>query len=170
MKKIYRNQAITILAYQDLLLLESGKRESILIDIFSENDEYESIMDFSSPEYNEVILEYLKTDYTGVNTSFLVARINELFHIGVEIIGIEEELFTCNCCGYKTLKLEGEYEICKVCFWEDDGTDEAGKFSSANGLTLTEARNNFQTLGASAAEYVKFVDQEGIHKYHKGEQ
>ncbi|MDQ0194587.1 rubrerythrin [Paenibacillus wynnii] len=31
--------------------------------------------------------------------------------------------FTCPCCGYKTLDEEppGTYDICKICFWEDDG-------------------------------------------------
>ena len=32
------------------------------------------------------------------------------------------EKFTCPCCGYKTFneKPNGTYEICEVCFWEDD--------------------------------------------------
>lgn len=30
--------------------------------------------------------------------------------------------YTCPCCGYKTLREEppGTYEICSICFWEDD--------------------------------------------------
>lgn len=30
--------------------------------------------------------------------------------------------YTCPCCGYKTLEEEvrGSYEICPICFWEDD--------------------------------------------------
>lgn len=30
--------------------------------------------------------------------------------------------YTCPCCGYKTLdeKPPGTYEICDICFWEDD--------------------------------------------------
>jgi hypothetical protein len=26
----------------------------------------------------------------------------------------------CPCCGYHTLKAKGKYDICPVCFWEDD--------------------------------------------------
>ncbi|MBJ8192719.1 hypothetical protein JDS79_38930, partial [Bacillus cereus] len=31
--------------------------------------------------------------------------------------------YTCPCCGYKTLNDEppGTYDICEICFWEDDG-------------------------------------------------
>lgn len=29
--------------------------------------------------------------------------------------------YTCSCCGYKTLdEPPGNYEICPICFWEDD--------------------------------------------------
>ena len=30
------------------------------------------------------------------------------------------EKYTCPCCGYKTLDDEHEYEICPICYWEDD--------------------------------------------------
>ena len=32
--------------------------------------------------------------------------------------------FTCPCCGYPTLGSRAHYEICKICWWEDDGQDE----------------------------------------------
>ena len=28
--------------------------------------------------------------------------------------------YKCLCCGYRTLDTRGEYDICPVCFWEDD--------------------------------------------------
>ncbi len=30
--------------------------------------------------------------------------------------------YTCPCCGYKTIEEEppGTYEICNICYWEDD--------------------------------------------------
>ena len=32
------------------------------------------------------------------------------------------EKFACPCCGYKTFAEQpnGHYDICEVCFWEDD--------------------------------------------------
>ncbi|MBW4608570.1 MAG: hypothetical protein KME22_15515 [Hassallia sp. WJT32-NPBG1] len=39
----------------------------------------------------------------------------------------EDVAYHCPCCGYKTLSERGGYEICPVCFWEDDGQDEEDK-------------------------------------------
>ena len=43
----------------------------------------------------------------------------------MKIIQSKENLFTCPCCGYKTLneKPPGTYQICNVCWWEDDAVD-----------------------------------------------
>nr|WP_238547347.1 CPCC family cysteine-rich protein [Actinoplanes friuliensis] len=59
----------------------------------------------------------------------------------------------CPCCGYVTLEQRGEYEICPVCFWEDDGQDDHDAHEVRGGpnraLSLTQARANFAAFGAS---------------------
>jgi Cysteine-rich CPCC len=59
----------------------------------------------------------------------------------------------CPCCGYLTLPDRGIYDICPVCFWEEDGQDDPHAdevWGGPNGsLSLTEARNNYRVLGAS---------------------
>ena len=59
--------------------------------------------------------------------------------------------YTCPCCGYKTLDEEPPdmYDICEICFWEDDGyqykhPDEDG----ANYISFREAQQNFEKIGA----------------------
>jgi hypothetical protein len=58
----------------------------------------------------------------------------------------------CPCCGFKTLNGRGQYEICPVCFWEDDGQDEHDCDEVRGGpnrsLSLTAARANFKGFGA----------------------
>lgn len=59
----------------------------------------------------------------------------------------------CPCCGYATLSGRGEYEICNVCWWEDDGQDNHNA-NVVNGgpngkLSLTRARINFIFHGIS---------------------
>lgn len=70
-------------------------------------------------------------------------------------------MFPCPCCGYLTLAEEppGTYEICDVCFWEDDYVqfkDESYR-GGANDMSLEEARRNFKELGAKSREHVKLV-------------
>jgi hypothetical protein len=58
----------------------------------------------------------------------------------------------CPCCGCKTLSERGGFDICPVCFWEDDGQDDHDADVVRGGpnsdLSLTDARANFRTFGA----------------------
>ena len=56
----------------------------------------------------------------------------------------------CPVCDYFTLPNRGQYEICPICFWEDDGLDLDGLdvHSGPNHLTLRQARSNFHQFGA----------------------
>jgi len=68
--------------------------------------------------------------------------------------------FTCPCCGYPTLsESPGSYEICEVCYWEDDGVQllDPAYQGGANGPSLIECQTNFQRLGASEARFVDEV-------------
>jgi len=67
----------------------------------------------------------------------------------------------CPCCFCKTLSERGEFEICAVCFWEDDGQDEYDADVVRGGpngaLSLTQARANYRKIGACDARSVANV-------------
>ena len=69
--------------------------------------------------------------------------------------------YRCPCCSFKTLFGRGEDEICPVCFWEDDGQDEPDADIALGGpngtLSLTQARSNFQRLGAVEERFMANV-------------
>jgi hypothetical protein len=68
--------------------------------------------------------------------------------------------YRCPCCHHRTLDVRGEYDICPVCFWEDEGQDshEADNISGANGsLSLTQARENYLRIGACEAAMLRHV-------------
>jgi hypothetical protein len=56
--------------------------------------------------------------------------------------------FTCPCCGYPTLAGRATFEICSLCWWEDDGQDdedaETVRGGSNHHYSLAEARLNFE--------------------------
>jgi hypothetical protein len=74
---------------------------------------------------------------------------------------MNDGLTQCDCCDYFALSVKGEWEICPVCFWEDDRLGEvieADIKSGANhGLTLRDARANFLLLGACCREMLPHV-------------
>lgn len=53
---------------------------------------------------------------------------------------------SCPVCGYLTLDERDAFEICGICFWEDDGVDdlEDNEYSGPNHMTLKEGRIIFQ--------------------------
>jgi len=67
----------------------------------------------------------------------------------------------CPCCACMTLGERSAYEICPVCFWEDDGQDDQNAdevWGGPNGaLSLTDARANYRTFGASSERRRQFV-------------
>ena len=92
---------------------------------------------------------------------------------GVTMCGMSHEAFSnvvrdaesgphaCPCCGFLTLAERGGYEICDVCFWEDDGQDEHDaeqvRGGPNRGLSLAEARRNYARTGAADPRDLKHV-------------
>ena len=71
----------------------------------------------------------------------------------------ENEKYRCPCCGYKTLDEPppDTFDICEVCFWEDDGVqfDKPDFRGGPNkGVSLNEARANFRKFGAFSEEFI----------------
>jgi hypothetical protein len=69
--------------------------------------------------------------------------------------------YECPCCGYLTLDEEppGTYEICPVCFWEDDPVqfDDPEYVGGANKVSLKQARFNYRLFGAVDKQALKYV-------------
>jgi Cysteine-rich CPCC len=59
----------------------------------------------------------------------------------------------CPSCGYCTLNERGGFEICSICWWEDDGQDNENANDIRGGpnyhLSLTRARINYIAHGIS---------------------
>jgi hypothetical protein len=69
--------------------------------------------------------------------------------------------YACPCCGFLTFEEPppGTYEICPVCYWEDDPVQFADPSyaGGANRVSLAQARQNFLDLGAVSPEFVSNV-------------
>ncbi len=62
--------------------------------------------------------------------------------------------YPCPCCGHRVLgETPGSYEICPVCFWEDDGVQFRWPAMSggANKVSLIEAQRNYQNFAPATS-------------------
>lgn len=70
------------------------------------------------------------------------------------------EKHTCPCCGYKTLNCTHEYDICPICYWEDDylqfeDVDLEG--GANNRILLRQAQQNYMEFGACDKKMLRYV-------------
>lgn len=69
--------------------------------------------------------------------------------------------YPCPCCGYKTLdeKPPGTFQICEVCFWEDDNIqfENLDVIGGANDVSLRQAQENFNKFGACTEDAKNYV-------------
>lgn len=69
--------------------------------------------------------------------------------------------YACPCCGHLTRSEAdvGTFEICSVCFWEDDDVqaNDPTFGGGANEPSLETARRNFSKFGASEERCVDMV-------------
>lgn len=74
--------------------------------------------------------------------------------------------YLCPCCYMPTLDERAGYDICNLCFWEDDGQDsgdaEEVRGGPNHGYSLTEARENF------AEHFTMYRPQDkDKHEFHR---
>lgn len=70
-------------------------------------------------------------------------------------------MFYCPCCGYETLEERGGFDICHICFWEDDPVqaDDLDYETGCNDVSLRQARANYAAMGAVAYRLKQYVRQ-----------
>jgi hypothetical protein len=71
-----------------------------------------------------------------------------------------DESYPCPCCGHLTLSQPpGSYEICPVCFWEDDNVQLRWPTwaGGANKPSLIDAQRNFAAISACEERVLKHV-------------
>ncbi|MBC3917312.1 hypothetical protein H8L32_07485 [Undibacterium sp. CY18W] len=176
-----RDEAIDLLVGRDLARLFQDEREVLLLDWWSidaGDPEYEGLPDVlkmmiagtDEPDdpknaiYDPLLKIALKHSYAGVANSYLKNQII-LLGLNCAIEGDVEVLVACPCCRYRSLRVSDAYEICRVCFWEDDGTTEFDRLSGPNNMSLRDAQQNFQNIGAVTEDALRYVLSDGRDRY-----
>ena len=85
----------------------------------------------------------------------------DLIHLCIDFSLMKRKKFKCPCCDYYTLNipLGNTFQLCEVCYWEDDGIQLADKdyTGGANRVSLNQARKNYAQYGASELRFIELV-------------
>lgn len=123
--------------------------------------------DASPQKYDPLIRVAVMKESFGVRNSWLQTRLREVGET-VEIVGEPETMVECRCCGSLSLHERGAYEICPVCFWEDDGLQDLDRVSGPNHMTLREGKENFKRIGACSEDSLRHIAPDARAKYVHG--
>lgn len=132
----------------DCMLHEAWNLESVDASVREEFEERALRFPPSDRRYDPVLLVWLRARYAPVTSAHIAERLGLAPR---DIIGSPARLEPCPCCGYRTLGARSDYEICPICWWEDDGQDDRDADIVVGGpnyeLSLTQARANFLRAG-----------------------
>lgn len=149
MKMITRKLALEVFSIYKILKLSEADIENFIFADYCDKETGEPIE--YNTIYDENIQEFLFNLHTdiilyGVSNEYLQFFLKKIFDFESDIIvtGKEPDLYKCPCCEYLTLPARGQYDVCPVCFWEDDGKSEDSlySYSSVNNSSLNSYRLN----------------------------
>lgn len=166
-----RTAAIEIICEADLLKLNDTERaeqiEVMMLEDWSEHPDWlnlpastraemesgKSTVTLLDTRYHPILLMWLRNRYSAAKNEFLLSQLQDLGIHCQSVTGSPTMLEACPCCGLRTIASRGDYEICAVCWWEDDGQDNAQAhlvYGGPNGsLSLSRARINVLLFGIS---------------------
>ena len=176
MKPMNRIEAVNQLAQKALLDLSPEERdeqlEIMMLEAWDNSSEWKNLKwgirrEFKKQElksaatdkrYDDVLLIWLRAKFNAYSNEYLSQQLSSQ-----EIIGTEPELIPCPCCGYRTIGERAVYEICPICWWEDDGQDNMDADIVMGGpndnVSLTQARANFLKFGIYNPNRTDLIEQ-----------
>jgi len=126
-----------------------------------------SIENLSIEMGNSCGRKYIENEIHFFSNEYIQTFLSQELNVIVEVKGENPKLLPCFCCGYNTLNKRGEYFICNVCYWEDDGNNELYKYSNVNKMTLFEAKENFIKSSVISDKFQNRVDPDRMIQYEK---
>jgi hypothetical protein len=121
-----------------------------------------------NPIYRPILIDKMKRPFRGATNEYLAEHLRMV--VGIEVDKVEGKLpgwLPCPVCGHHTFEVVGDWDICPVCGWNSDPVQEAmhDDPTGANGISLNDARRNYQALGAISQAMLVELDPEEKKKY-----
>lgn len=121
-----------------------------------------------NPIYRPVLIDKMKRPFRGATNEYLAGYLRK--QLGIPVDRVEGKLpgwLPCPVCRYHTFEVLGDWDTCPVCGWNSDPVQETmpNDPTGANGISLNEARRNFEAIGAISSEKLAELDPEEKQKY-----
>jgi hypothetical protein len=172
LKKLSRDEATALIVEFFDEPLKPSLREKLNITAIVQWETHQPPTDLNpgNPIYRPVLLDKMKRPFRGATNDYLTQQLREVVGIPNDaVVGDLPGWYACPVCGHHTLEVVGDWDICPVCGWNSDPVQEAmhDDPTGANGISLNEARQNYQTFGAITQEKLAQLDLEEKKKYPK---
>jgi hypothetical protein len=121
-----------------------------------------------NPIYRPVLLDKMKRRFRGATNQYLTKYLQT--ELGLKVDAVSGNLpgwLPCPVCRRRTFEVLGAWDTCPVCGWNSDPVQEtmANDPTGANGISLNEARQNFQKIGAISPKRLAELNPEEKKKY-----
>lgn len=154
-----RKETIKFLSEYQINAISKSEKMNILLDFWhsyesdpeylnKELKSYLSTHDFDDIEFysdffDPVVILGLKHKNSILNNKFLAKNVSIIRSAEIKVVGDEiDQKVKCPCCYFYTLSSKSNYDVCAICYWEDDGSHEE-QYSVANQNSLSAYRKNF---------------------------
>jgi hypothetical protein len=172
LKKLTRDEAADLIIEFFNEPLKPSLREKLNITTIVQWETHQPPDDLQpgNPIYRPVLVDKMKRPFRGATNEYLAQYLRET--VGIQVDHVEGRLpgwLPCPVCGYLTFETLGAWDTCSACGWNSDPVQETmhDDPTGANGISLNEARHNYQTFGAVSKEKLAMLDPEDKKKYPK---
>ncbi len=189
---MHREEALDKIAWHELKKLSREDATDLIIEFFEEplkpslreQLNITAIMQWEThtpppdlkpgnPIYRPILLDKMKRPFRGVTNDYLAYHLTHI--IGIDVDQVAGELpgwLPCPVCAYRTFEVLGDWDVCPVCGWNSDPVQEAipDEATGGNDVSLNQARENFQSIGAITQAKLSDIDPDGKKKYPKAGQ
>lgn len=165
LKKLSREEATELIIDFFNEPLKPSLREKLNITAILQWETHEPPQDLKpgNPIYRPILLDKMKQSFRGATNEYLADHLRDV--VGEQVDQVNGNLpswLPCPVCGYHTFEIVGDWNTCAVCGWNSDPVQEAmhDDPTGANGISLNEARKNFEVIGAITQEKLPQLDPE----------
>lgn len=172
LKKVSRDEAIDLIIefFQEPLKPSLREKLNITVVVQYETHEPPDEVNPGNPMYRPVLVDKMKRPFRGATNDYLKKYLRQKLKLEVDQIeGQPPNWLACPVCSYQTFETLGAWDTCPVCGWNSDPMQEAmpDEPIGSNGISLTEARQNYEQFGAITQAKVDEIDPAEKTKYPK---